>query len=79
MNFPSLKEKLKYAFEWLTIPFILMFFSSLPALDAQTRLMFGRYMGFWVTEKKRNLSHQKIASKIPPINRKGKATTSPMK
>jgi len=25
----------------------------LPSLDAQTRWIFGRYMGFWVTEKHR--------------------------
>lgn len=42
-----------HAIEWLTMPFILVFFSALPALDAQTRLMFGRYMEFWVTDKKR--------------------------
>lgn len=39
------------AFEWFLIPFIMIFFTALPALDAQTRLMFGKYMGFWVTPK----------------------------
>ncbi len=45
--------KIGHAFEWLAIPFIMVFLSGLPALDAQTRLMFGRYMEFWVTDKKR--------------------------
>jgi len=29
----------------------MIFFSALPALDAQARLMLGKYMGFWPTEK----------------------------
>jgi len=36
---------------WFLLPAIMIFFTSLPALDAQTRWMFGRYMGFWPTEK----------------------------
>lgn len=50
----SLTEKLKHTLEWLTLPFILVFFSSLPAWDAQTRLMLGKYMEFWVTDKRRS-------------------------
>ncbi len=38
---------------WLLFPFMMIFFGSFPALDAQTRWMFGRYMGFWATEKVR--------------------------
>jgi len=45
--------KIGHIFEWLLIPFILLFLSALPALDAQTRLMFGRYMEFWITDKYR--------------------------
>ena len=38
--------------QWFTLaPFIAAFISSLPAIDAQTRLMFGRYMRFQTTEK----------------------------
>jgi len=42
-----------FAFSWVVFPFMMIFFGSLPSLDAQTRLMTGRYMGFWVTEKVR--------------------------
>jgi len=37
--------------QWLFLPIMMIFFSSFPALDAQTRLMFGKYLGFWPTEK----------------------------
>lgn len=45
--------KIAHAFEWLMVPAILVLFSALPALHAQTRLMFGKYLEFWVTDKKR--------------------------
>ncbi|MCK9554355.1 glycosyltransferase family 2 protein [bacterium] len=50
--------RVRHIFEWLFIPVILLFLSALPALDAQTRLMFGRYMEFWVTEKYRKNKKQ---------------------
>ena len=50
----SLLKRVGFALEWSLVPVIAIFFSAIPALDAQTRLMFGRYMEFWVTEKKRN-------------------------
>jgi hypothetical protein len=37
--------------QWLLLPLTLIIFGSFPALDAQTRLMFGRYLEFWSTEK----------------------------
>lgn len=40
-----------FAVSWLFLPIMMIVFTSLPALDAQTRLMFGKYMGFWPTEK----------------------------
>lgn len=39
--------------QWLFLPITTIFLGAFPALDAQTRLMFGKYMGFWVTEKVR--------------------------
>ncbi len=49
----SLKRKIGFALQWLMVPFILVFLSAMPSLDAQTRLMLGRHMEFWVTEKLR--------------------------
>ncbi len=37
--------------QWVFVPLTVTIFGALPSLDAQTRLMFGRYMGFWVTPK----------------------------
>ena len=50
----DLSKRLVHVLEWFSIPFIVLFLSAIPALDAQTRLLFGRYMEFWVTEKSRN-------------------------
>lgn len=50
------QSKIKYLFmilEWALIPFVMIFFSALPALHAQAHLLFKKYMGFWVTPKVR--------------------------
>ncbi|MEK7084402.1 MAG: hypothetical protein AAB932_04160, partial [Patescibacteria group bacterium] len=40
-------------FQWLLIPISLLFVSAIPAIDAVTHLMFGKYLGFNVSQKKR--------------------------
>ncbi len=40
--------------QWVLLPVSLFFFSSLPCLDAVTRLMLGKYLGFNVSAKQRH-------------------------
>lgn len=39
--------------QWILFPVTTILLGAVPALDAQTRLMIGKYMGFWATPKKR--------------------------
>ena len=39
--------------QWILLPFTILIFGCLPGLDSQTKLMFGKYMGFWVTPKEK--------------------------
>jgi len=39
--------------QWVLLPVSLIFFSAIPCIDAVTHLMFGKYLGFNVSSKKR--------------------------
>ena len=54
---PKHRSRFRYAVmavQWIMVPLTMIIFSAIPGLDAQTRLMFGHYMGFWVTPKNRD-------------------------
>lgn len=40
--------------QWILLPISLVFVSAIPAIDAVTHLMFGKYLGFNISQKKRS-------------------------
>jgi len=52
-NKSSIGKKLMMLLEWAVLPVIIVVFGSFPGLEAQTRMIFGKYLGFFVTPKHR--------------------------
>jgi hypothetical protein len=46
-------KKILMTLEWFTVPVTIIIFGAIPCLEAQIRLLLGKYMGFWVTPKSR--------------------------
>ena len=46
-------KKFLMLLEWALLPITIILFGSIPGLDSQTRIMFGKYLGFFVTPKSR--------------------------
>ena len=44
-------KSLSMVWQWIFSPIVSSVFGSMPAIDAQTRMMFGKYMEFFVTPK----------------------------
>jgi hypothetical protein len=54
--------------QWVLVPFSYIFLVGLPAVDAQTRLMLGRYLTFWVTDKKRKEGNvEAVSPELGPV------------
>lgn len=50
---PTFLQYIITVVQWIFLPVIIIIFGAIPGLEAQTRLMLGKYMGFLVTPKHR--------------------------
>jgi hypothetical protein len=53
---PEHQPKFKWlimGLQWVLLPINIIIFGAIPAAEAQTRLMIGKYLGFFVTPKAR--------------------------
>ncbi|HPM42784.1 MAG TPA: glycosyltransferase family 2 protein [Candidatus Omnitrophota bacterium] len=58
---------LKMYLQWVMAPVFVAILGSTPAIDAQTRLMLGKYMHFYVTSKSRHYSAPKKSAQVTGV------------
>jgi len=46
-------KNIRMTLEWFFVPVTIVIFGAIPCLEAQIRLLRGKYMGFWITPKSR--------------------------